>query len=74
MVRILECLMSDDRYSVRQLSWIVVSDLERACELALRELLSDAHHRAVEVREDGRLVLALDRNGLLVDGGPRAGP
>jgi hypothetical protein len=64
MSRVFECLLQDDRYSVSQLSWIVVADLDRALELARRDLLSDDHHRSVEIRENGRLVLFIDRGHL----------
>jgi hypothetical protein len=72
-VKTFECLTTDDRYSVAQLSWLFVSDLPRACELAKRDLLSDHHHVSVEVRENGRLVLALRRDAVLAETAGEAG-
>jgi hypothetical protein len=69
-MRSFECLMTDDRYGVPQLTWLVVSDEARARELARRDLLQDRHHQAVELRENGRLVFSISRSELAPEGAP----
>lgn len=55
-MRTFTCLVTDDRYSVPQLSFLLVADEARARELARRELLRSEHHRAVELHDGARLV------------------
>lgn len=51
----------DDRYTVPNLDTIIVRDDERARALAAKRLASSPHYRGVEVWEDERLVVRLDR-------------
>ncbi|HEY8570972.1 hypothetical protein [Phenylobacterium sp.] len=61
-MRSFECLITDDRFSVRQLTWIVVGSEERAHELAREELRRNKHCAAVELRENGRLLATMIRH------------
>lgn len=69
-MRSFECLITDDRYSVPQLTWMVVSDVDRARELARRDLMQDQHHQAIELRENGRLVFSASRTDVAAEGKP----
>lgn len=64
-MRSFECLMTDDRSTVEQLTWMVVSDVERARQLASQELLQDEHLQAVVLRENGQEVFRATRSELL---------
>jgi hypothetical protein len=55
-MRTFACFITDARYSVPTLDLLIVSDDERAKELALRRLMESSHHQAVEVVENGRRV------------------
>ena len=56
------CFVTDDRYSVPTLTFLMVADAALARELALRRLLESPHHRRVEVLEDGEPVFTRDRS------------
>lgn len=53
--------LHDDRHSVPNLDTIVVSDDERALEIAAARLASSPHYRSVEVWNEARLVCGIDR-------------
>jgi hypothetical protein len=55
------CLLSDTRYSVPSLVFVIATDVERAKELARRELEANAHHRGFELHDDQHLVCAEQR-------------
>jgi hypothetical protein len=55
-MRTFTCLITDDRYSVPQLSFVVAADEQCARVLVHRELTASRHHLAVEVLEAGRLL------------------
>lgn len=52
------CFVYDEVRSVPSLSIIIAADLERARELARRELLSTREGVSVEICEDGKLISA----------------
>jgi hypothetical protein len=60
-MRTFSCFITDDRYSVPTLSFLVASDAQQAREAAERRLLESPHYRGVEVVEDGRPIYAIDR-------------
>jgi hypothetical protein len=60
-MRMFSCLVSDDRYAVPTLTFIVVAEAPLAHEMALRRLLESPHHRRVELLEDGEPVFTRDR-------------
>ena len=49
-MRTFSCFVTDDRYSVPTLTFLLVADPALARELALRRLLECPHHRKVEIR------------------------
>jgi hypothetical protein len=55
-MRTFTCLITDRRYAVPTLSFVLAQDAERARELARRDLAANPHHAAVEVREGDRLL------------------
>lgn len=55
-MRTFTCLLSDTRYSVPTLIFVLAMDAERATELARRELDANGHHHSFELLEDDRLV------------------
>jgi len=57
-MRTFTCLLTDSRYSVPTLSFILAADADRARALAQRELHASAYHRAYELHDDQRLVCA----------------
>jgi hypothetical protein len=61
VMRTFTCLYSDDRYSIPTLAFLIVGDLERARELARRELDANPHHDAFELHEGERFVCAEHR-------------
>jgi hypothetical protein len=60
-MRTFSCFVTDDRYSVPTLTFLMVADAALARELALRRLLESPHHQKVEVLEDGEPVFTRDR-------------
>jgi hypothetical protein len=60
-MRTFSCFITDDRYSVPTLSFLVASDARQAQEAAERRLLESPHYRGVEVIEDGQSIYAIDR-------------
>ena len=44
-MRTFSCFVTDDRYSVPTLTFLLVADAALARELALRRLLESPHHR-----------------------------
>ena len=60
-MRTFSCFVTDDRYAVPTLTFLMVADEALARELALRRLLESPHHRRVEVLEDGEPVFSRDR-------------
>ncbi|HEY8571136.1 hypothetical protein [Phenylobacterium sp.] len=70
-MRTFECLVTDDRSATPLLTVMLVSDRDRACELASRELLQDVHHTGVELREDGQVIFRALREDLA---SPQSGP
>ena len=73
-MRTFECLVTDDRSATPLLTVLVVSDRDRACELASRELMTDAHHASVELREHGRVVFQARREDLIGLARPEGAP
>jgi hypothetical protein len=55
-LRTFSCFITDDRYAVPTLAFLVVPDERLARELALRRLLESEHHRQIELLEDGEPV------------------
>lgn len=62
-MRTYSCFVTDDRYSVPTLTFMMVADEALARELALRRLLESPHHRQVELLEDGEPVFSRRRTG-----------
>lgn len=60
-MRTFSCFLTDDRYSIPTLSFLLVGDARLARELALRRLLESPHHRSIEVLEGGERVFARGR-------------
>lgn len=69
-MRTFACFITDDRYDVPTLAFMVVADAALARELALRRLLESPHHRRIELLEDGEPVFTRDR----ADAGERVAP
>jgi hypothetical protein len=63
-VRTFSCFLTDDRYAVPTLSFMLVGDEGLARELALRRLMESPHHRSIEVLEDGERVFVRSRSQL----------
>lgn len=55
-MRTFTCLLRDSRYSVPTLSFLITTDVERARELAHRELLASAYHQSFELHEGERVL------------------
>jgi hypothetical protein len=55
-VRTFSCFLTDDRYSVPTLTFLLVADENLAREMALRRLLESPHHRTVELLENGHCI------------------
>ncbi len=55
-MRTFTCLLSDTRYTVPTLIFVLAPDDERARELARRELDASRHHDSFELLEDDRLI------------------
>jgi hypothetical protein len=55
-VRTFSCFITDDRYSVPTLTFMLVADENLAREMALRRLLESPHHLTVELLENGERV------------------
>ncbi|THD77066.1 MAG: hypothetical protein E7812_14005 [Phenylobacterium sp.] len=53
-MRTFACYITDDRFGVPVLSFIIAADALRARELALRELLESPHHQRIEMLENGQ--------------------
>jgi hypothetical protein len=60
-VRTFSCFITDDRYSVPTLAFLIAADEQRARELAVRQLFESPHHIEVEIREGGRFLYARGR-------------
>jgi hypothetical protein len=60
-VRTFSCFITDDRYSIPTLAFLVVADEGLARELALRRLLESPHHRRIELLENGEPVFVRNR-------------
>ena len=65
-MRTFSCFITDDRYSVPTLTFLLVADEQLAREMALRRLLESPHHRTVELRENGERIF--ERKRLSPDG------
>jgi hypothetical protein len=61
VLRTFSCFITDDRYSVPTLTFLLVADEKLAREMALRRLLESPHHRNVELLEDGQRVFERQR-------------
>ena len=61
ILRTFSCFITDDRYSVPTLTFLLVADEAFARELALRRLLESPHHRKIEVLENGEPVFVRGR-------------
>ncbi|HEY8617344.1 hypothetical protein [Phenylobacterium sp.] len=72
-MRSFECWITDDRYTVRQTTWLLVETEERAVELARQNLADAPHQSSVELRENGRVLRVLTRSET-PDGSARADP
>ena len=60
-MRTFSCFITDDRYSVPTLTFLLVADEQLAREMALRRLLESPHHRTVELRENGERIFERKR-------------
>lgn len=60
-MRTFSCFITDDRYTVPTLTFLLVADEAFARELALRRLLESPHHRKIEVLENGEPVFVRGR-------------
>jgi hypothetical protein len=60
-LRTFSCFITDDRYSVPTLTFLLVADEKLAREMALRRLLESPHHRNVELLENGERVFERKR-------------
>ena len=60
-MRTFSCFITDDRYAVPTLTFLLVADEAFARELALRRLLESPHHRKIEVLENGEPVFVRGR-------------
>lgn len=60
-LRTFSCFVTDDRYSVPTLTFMLVADETLARELALRRLLESPHHRKIELLENGEPVFTRRR-------------
>jgi hypothetical protein len=63
-MRTFSCFITDGRYTVPTLDFLIVADEARGRELALRRLMESPFHKAVEVREHGRTVYACNRESV----------
>jgi hypothetical protein len=70
-LRTFSCFITDDRYSIPTLAFLVTADEGLARELALRRLLESPHHRQIELLEDGQRIF-LRRRTPIDDGPPAA--
>src|SRR3954471_14643953 len=55
-LRTFSCFITDDRYTVPTLTFMLVADEKLAREMALRRLLESPHHLNVELLETGERV------------------
>ena len=60
-MRTFSCFITDDRYTVPTLTFLLVADEKLAREMALRRLLESPHHRNVEVLENGQCIFERGR-------------
>jgi hypothetical protein len=60
-MRTFSCFITDDRYSIPTLAFLLVADEGFARELALRRLLESPHHRKIELLENGERVFVRRR-------------
>ncbi|HEY8572338.1 hypothetical protein [Phenylobacterium sp.] len=65
-----ECRTLDERSAEQEVSWFMVADLERACDLARAHLLSDPRRISLELHLDGRCIFTVTRADLLAPGPP----
>ena len=72
-MRTFACYITDDRFSVPMLSFIIAADEMRARQLALRELLESPHHQRIEMLEDGQPVYVRARKARPRTARPDAG-
>ena len=61
-VRTFSCFITDDRYSVPTLTFLMVADERLAREMAIRRLLESPHHRQIELIEGGERVFMRRRS------------
>jgi hypothetical protein len=61
VLRTFSCFITDDRYSVPTLTFMLVADEKLAREMALRRLLESPHHRNVELLENGQCIFERKR-------------
>lgn len=60
-MRTFSCFITDDRYSVPTLTFMLAADEKLAREFALRRLLESPHHRRIELVENGEPIFARGR-------------
>ena len=63
-MRTFSCFVTDDRYSIPTLSFLLVGDEGLARELALRRLMESPHHLSIELLEGGERVFLRRRAGV----------
>ena len=61
-MRTFSCFITDDRYSVPTLSFVIAEDERRAEELVRRNIMISPHHIEVEVLDGERSVCAWRRD------------
>jgi hypothetical protein len=60
-LRTFSCFITDDRYAVPTLTFLLVADEKLAREMALRRLMESEHHRQIELLENGEQVFVRSR-------------
>ena len=60
-MRTFSCFITDDRYSVPTLAFLIADDERRARQLARQRLMDSPHHLRIELLEDGRPVYSQHR-------------
>jgi hypothetical protein len=57
------CFITDDRYTVPTLSFLIADNPKAAKTLARDRLMESPHHRRIEVVENGRRIYACENGG-----------
>jgi hypothetical protein len=55
------CYITDDRYSIPTLAFMLVGDVILARDLALRRLMESPHHRSIELLDGDERVFVRSR-------------